>query len=332
MKLSYLNMTTTDPSWNLAAEQYVFDCLPRDRMYFMLWQNDNAIIIGKYQNALAEIDPIVVQALGIRVVRRLSGGGAVYHDLGNLNFTFISDAVSGDELDFQHFCRPIVHTLQALGIPAGVNGRNDITIEGKKCSGNAQYLREGRVMHHGTILFQSNLSIMSQALQVDPQKIQGNGIRSVRSRVTNVADHLSQKMTLQAFRANLLDHIVHEYAGEEYVLTPDDLSHIQVICQTRYSTWDWNYGFSPSCTLHKSRRVKGCGLVEAYLMIQHGLISNITFCGDFFSSADPQTLAKRFIGCRPDYEGLLSALDGVDVSRYFMGLNNAKLLDILLEN
>ena len=155
MKLSYLDLMTTDPSYNLAMEQYVFDCLPRDRMYFMLWQNDNAIIVGKYQNTISEINEQAVRERGIRVVRRLSGGGAVYHDMGNLNFTFITDAGGSSALDMKLFCAPVVRTLAALGVKAEVNGRNDITIDGKKFSGNSQYLRQGRVMHHGTIMFDS---------------------------------------------------------------------------------------------------------------------------------------------------------------------------------
>jgi lipoate-protein ligase A len=166
MKLSYLNLATTDPAWNLAAEQYVFDCLPRDRMYVMLWQNDNAIIVGKYQNTLAEINRAFVEEHGIRVVRRLSGGGAVYHDLGNLNYTFISDAGNEPTVNFRVFCEPVVQALARLGVTAEINGRNDITIDERKFSGNAQYLREGRVMHHGTILFDAKLDTVQQALQV----------------------------------------------------------------------------------------------------------------------------------------------------------------------
>ena len=189
MKLSYLDLMTTDPSYNLAMEQYVFDCLPRDRMYFMLWQNDNAIIVGKYQNTIAEINEETVRERGIRVVRRLSGGGAVYHDMGNLNFTFITDVGESNALDLKLFCEPVVRTLATLGVKAEVNGRNDITIDGKKFSGNSQYIRQGRVMHHGTIMFDSDLSVVGEALRVDPTKIQTKGIRSVRSRVTNVAEH-----------------------------------------------------------------------------------------------------------------------------------------------
>ena len=331
MKLSYLDLTTTDPSYNLAMEQYVFDCLPRDRMYFMLWQNDNAIIVGKYQNTLSEINLEAVERRGIRVVRRLSGGGAVYHDMGNLNFTFITDAASGTALDMKLFCQLVVRTLAALGVHAEVNGRNDITIDGKKFSGNSQYLRQGRVMHHGTIMFNSDLSVVSEALQVDPTKFQTKGVRSVRSRVTNVADHLDRPVSLPEFRRILLENILRENPGQPYPLTPKDLAAVEKLREERYAAWDWNYGQSPACTVLRRRRVEGCGLVEAYISVDSGLISAIAFRGDFFSAVEPEELAPRFVGRTPDQAGFAAALEGVDVSRYFAGLQNDQLIEILCQ-
>lgn len=331
MKLSYLDLTTTDPSYNLAMEQYVFDCLPRDRMYFMLWQNDNAIIVGKYQNTLSEINLEAVERRGIWVVRRLSGGGAVYHDMGNLNFTFITDAASCTALDMNLFCQPVVRTLAALGVHAEVNGRNDITIDGKKFSGNSQYLRQGRVMHHGTIMFNSDLSVVSEALQVDPTKFQTKGVRSVRSRVTNVADHLDRPVSLPEFRRILLENILRENPGQPYPLTPEDLAAVEKLREERYAAWDWNYGQSPACTVLRRRRVEGCGLVEAYISVDSGLISAIAFRGDFFSAVEPEELAPRFVGRTPDQAGFAAALEGVDVSRYFAGLQNDQLIEILCQ-
>mgnify|MGYP000461902023 CR=1 FL=1 len=320
MKLSYLDLMTTDPSYNLAMEQYVFDCLPRDRMYFMLWQNDNAIIVGKYQNTIAEINEEAVRERGICVVRRLSGGGAVYHDMGNLNFTFITDVGESNALDLKLFCEPVVRTLATLGVKAEVNGRNDITIDGKKFSGNSQYIRQGRVMHHGTIMFDSDLSVVSEALRVDPTKIQTKGIRSVRSRVTNVAEHLPEKVTLPEFRRILLENILKENPGEAYPLTQDDLAAVEKLRAERYATWDWNYGFSPACTMLRRRRVDGCGLIEAYITVEHGKIAALTFKGDFFSASEPDELAAHFVGCTPYRAGYEKALGDVDVSRYFAGL------------
>lgn len=331
MALRFLDLHTTDPAFNLAAEEYVFDSLPRDCDYCMLWQNDNAIIIGKHQNTLAEINSAFVEQHGIRVVRRLSGGGAVYHDMGNLNFTFITDAGDVEELDFHLFCQPVIRALARLGVTAEVNGRNDMTIDGKKFSGNSQYIREGRVMHHGTILFDSDLSVVSQALQVDPAKIQAKGIQSVRSRVTNVRPHLPKDASLPQFRQFLLQEIVRENGGEEYVLTAEDLAAIEALKQQRYGQWAWNYGESPACTLMKKRRFEGCGSVEVYLTVDHGLICGVSFRGDFFSAREPEELAQHLIGLRPERQAFAAVLEERNVGAYFTGLDRAQLLELLCE-
>ena len=331
MKLSYLNLRTIDPAINLATEQYVFEQLPKDRTYFMLWQNDNAIIIGKHQNALAEINMNFVKENNIQVVRRLSGGGAVYHDLGNLNFTFITDAKEQDSINFKLFCQPIVRTLEKLGVQAEISGRNDITICGQKFSGNSQYLKNGRVLHHGTILFDSDLTVVGKALQVDPAKIQAKGVKSVRSRVTNVADHLSGNIDLETFRALLLNHLLQEQPGEEYILTHDDLANIQEISNNRYATWQWNFGRSLECTTRKKMRFEGCGTVEANITVDHGIISQISFTGDFFSVLEPENLAQLFIGKQPDIDEYKIILENVDVASYFVGLTKEQFLALMTQ-
>ncbi len=328
MNLSYLDLSTTDPAYNLAAEQYVFDVLPRDRAYFMLWQNDRAIIIGKYQNTLSEINEPYVQSHGIRVVRRLSGGGAVYHDLGNLNFTFITDS-DQKRLDFRRFCLPVIRTLHTLGVEAELTGRNDITIQGQKISGNSQYLKGGRVMHHGTILFDSDLHVVAEALRVDEEKIRSKGIKSVRSRVTNVRPHLPHDVSLAEFRQMLLETILAETPGEAYTLTPEDTAAIEALRAERYATWAWNYGKSPACTICKRRRIEGCGTVEAYLDVKGGVIAALSFRGDFFSTDDPSLLAARFLGLRPNRAAYAEALRDVDVARYFTGATAQELLALL---
>ncbi|MDO4973753.1 MAG: lipoate--protein ligase [Eubacteriales bacterium] len=328
---AYLDLCTTDAAFNLAAEQYVFDSLPRERMYFLLWQNRSAVILGKYQNTLAEINMPYVQAHGIQVVRRLSGGGAVYHDLGNLNFSIITDADDSKALDLRRFCEPVVRCLDALGVRAEVNGRNDITIDGRKCSGNAQYLRGGRIMHHGTLLFDSDLEVLSRALQVDAAKIRAKGLPSVRSRVTNIRPQLSRDCTLADFRAALLGSILREYGGTAYRFTAEDLAAIETLRRERYASWDWNFGASPACTLLRRRRFEGCGTVEAHIDLKHGRIRGLRFLGDFFSAEEPEGLAKRFIGLRPEREDCAAALAGAEVSRYFLGLRDEDLLALLCE-
>ena len=212
-ELSYLLLPGFDPAFNLAAEQYVFDALPRDRSYLLLWQNDRAVIVGKYQNTLAEVNKSYVDAQGIRVVRRLSGGGAVYHDLGNINYSFITD--HEDEsvtASLEVLARPIVEALKGLGLAAEVSGRNDILISGCKVSGTAQRVGNNRILHHGTLLFKSNQEMVAGALKVDQEKFRGKGIRSVQSRIGNIADFLEGTAVrdMASFRDYLRDTLLEE--------------------------------------------------------------------------------------------------------------------------
>ena len=331
MSIYYLDLTTTDPDFNLAMEQYVFDRLPRDHSYFMLWQNDRAIIVGRYQNTAAEINAPYVEQHGIRVVRRLSGGGAVYHDMGNLNYTYIGDAKQIEKLDFALFCQPVIKTLADLGVKAELNGRNDMTIDGRKFSGNAQYRRQGRVMHHGTILFDSDLSVVANALQVDPTKFQTKGIQSTRSRVTNVREHLPQDIGLSEFRHLLLQNAAAGNAAEPYPLSQADLEAVEKLRRERYGTWAWNFGESPAYTQLNRRRFDGCGLVELFLDVDKGILRGMTLRGDFFHIADPAELAAHFIGIQADRESYKKVLETVDVSHYISGLDNERFLELLCE-
>ena len=325
--MKYLILNTTDPAYNLAAEQYVFDNLAGEG-FLMLWQNRNAIIIGKHQNTLAEINEAFVREHGIKVVRRLSGGGAVYHDLGNLNYTLIAPD-DGEGLDLGRFCRPVIRALQKLGVAAELNGRNDMTVGGQKFSGNAQYRKDGRVMHHGTILFDSDMSVLAGALQVDEEKIKAKGVKSVRSRVTNVRAHLPADMTLPQFRDAVLSSILEEAPGTEYVLTREDEAAIKAIVKERYDTWEWNYGRSPQCDLKLRRRFEGVGTVEAFLKLERGCIAKIAFRGDYFSAVDPADLESLLIGCKRSPEDLERALASTQVSRYFHGLTTAQLVELI---
>ena len=331
MKLNYLDLYTTDAAWNLAAEQYVFDALPRDRSYFMLWQNKNAVIVGKYQNTAAELNAAYIKEQGVQVVRRLSGGGAVYHDLGNLNFSFITDAGAMEKLDLSLFCRPVIRTLQKLGVPAELNGRNDMTVDGKKFSGNSQYRRQGRVLHHGTLLFSSDLEAVTRALHVDAEKLSGKGVSSVRSRVANLRDYLPPEIELPEFRALLLREMLSEAPGEEYRFSDEDLRSIESIREERYARWDWNYGLSPAAQIEKKRRVEGCGSVSVFLTTEGGRISALVFRGDFFSSREPERLSEKLIGVPLREDALSPALNGVDVGLYLQGMSREALIQILLD-
>lgn len=330
MNLHYLDLNTTDAAWNLAAEQYVFDALPRDRSYVMLWQNAKAVIVGKYQNTLSEINAEYVQANQVQVVRRLSGGGAVYHDLGNLNFSFITDAEHLGTIDLKLFCRPVIRTLRSLGLPAELNGRNDMTLDGKKFSGNSQYLRQGRVLHHGTILFDSDLDAVARALHADAEKLQSKGVPSVRSRVTNLRPYFGEEMSLPAFRSMLLEEILRDNPGEAYVFNEEDLLAIEEIKRQRYARWEWNFGVSPAGSMEKKRRVEGVGTLSAFLSTDKGRIRELSFRGDFFSTLGPEKLAERLIGIELNEEALRRALADEDPGLYLHSMTREALIRFLL--
>lgn len=328
--VEYIASASTDPRWNLALEQYAFDCLDRSRSYFMLWQNDNTIVVGKNQNTVAEINNDFVREHNILVVRRLSGGGAVYHDLGNLNFTFITDADKMDGIDLHMFCVPIVETLRSFGVQAEISGRNDITVDGKKFSGNSQYIREGRVMHHGTIMFDSDLTMVSRALQVDREKILSKGIRSVVSRVTNLRPYLPDGITLDCFRQRLLDYLSVAEPLHTLTLTPEDMRRVDAIRDARYATWEWNYGRSPAYTDRRRQRFDGCGLIEVALSVEGGHLKDIQFFGDFFGSGDTSQLSRLLRGCTYRRETVRSLLETIDLENYIHNISAAQLAGLIV--
>ena len=327
----YLESTSCNPYYNLALEEYVFEHLPQDQSYFMLWQNDNALIVGKYQNTAAEINAAYVQEHGIRVARRLSGGGAVYHDLGNLNYTFITDAGDMERLNLHAFCLPLANALHRLGVDAQVTGRNDVTIQGQKCSGSSQYLKRGRVMHHGCILFDANLSVVAGALNVPKDKIESKGVKSVRSRVTNIRPYLKADMGMEQFKQLLKQHMVTDAALEPYKMTQADIDGVERLCRERYSTWEWNYGGSPQFSIHKNRRVEGCGRIEVSMEVERGgAIAAFACHGDYFGSGDAADVAACLIGCRLEEKELQRALKDFPLEDYFNGLDRAEFIRILL--
>ena len=327
-KTKILVLKTTDPAYNLAAEQYIFDVLSEEHDFIMLWQNDRSVIIGKYQNTLAEINRAFLDENGIKVIRRLSGGGAVYHDLGNLNFTFITHKPEDQPVTMRTFCLPIVDALASIGVKAELNGRNDITVEGKKISGNSQYVRNGKIMHHGTLLFNSDLDTMEKALSVDPDKMEAKGIRSVRSRVTNISRYSS--VSPESFVDILQKHFEEEKQAEEYTLSETDTESIRKIAASRYDTWEWNYGRSKECTLLQKGRVEGCGTIEIRICLEGSRIESLSFSGDFLALSELDPLENIFSGREPSEKDYRELLNGIDVSAYIRGLKNEELLRILL--
>ena len=327
----YIESKNTNPFYNLALEQFVFDSLPRNESYFMLWQNHNSIIVGKHQNTQGEINAPFVKEKNITVARRLSGGGAVYHDLGNLNFTFITDN-NTKGIDFISFCKPIGEALLSFGVPVEFSGRNDMTINGKKFSGNAQYIKEGRVMHHGTLLFDSDLSILGSALKPGEDKIESKGVKSVESRVCNIRPFLKTDMNITDFWGGLKNYLVSSFEMKELTISDEQNTIVEKLKENVYSKWSWNYGNSPPYSLRKVRRIQGCGKIEILLDVTtNGIIEHITFNGDFFGELEPNELAKKLIGCHLEEKELKTLLDNIEINRYFHALNNNDFQTLLLE-
>lgn len=322
-----INESTT-PQFNLALEEYVLNHMDPSHPYVILWQNEPAVIIGRNQNAYAEVNMKYVKEHGIHVVRRLSGGGAVYHDLGNLNFTFIVDGEKGVVSNFEFFTRPIVRALQSLGVKAEFSGRNDITIDGKKFSGNAQYWSRNRLLHHGTILFNSDLAVVQEALNVKTDKLQAKGIKSVRSRVTNIYPYLKTPVTIEEFVEILLKFMQEEQSGPDVVLTPEQIAEVERIKEERYARWEWNFGESPECEVVKEQRFTG-GKLELHLNIREGRIADLRIYGDFFGTLPVSELAERINGRQYREADVAVALAEVDFSQYFLGITREEFLECL---
>ena len=327
----YIESESLDPRFNLAMEQYVFDEMDRSEEYFILWRNHNTIVVGKHQNTDAEINSEFVKRAGVSVVRRLSGGGAVYHDTGNLNFTFIMDAVDTEKLDLAMFCGPVVRALAEIGVQAEITGRNDIVIGGRKFSGNSQYISNGRILHHGTIMFDSDLEIVGQALGAQKEKLVPKGIPSVRSRVTNVSSHLDRPVSLEDFKKILIEQTAKSMVLKPYSLSDEDIRKIKEIKKGRYDLWEWNYGPQPEGGVVKSRRIEGCGEVTVSFNVGNGRIRDIRLGGDFFGIGDPQDISDKLSGCSTDREALTAELAGVSVGRYIHNLTNDLLVSIILD-
>lgn len=326
------NQNITDPRINLAIEEYALKYLDVDQFtYLLFYINEPSIIIGKHQNTVEEIHVDYVRENHIHVVRRLSGGGAVYHDLGNLNFSFITKDDGKSFSNFQKFTDPVIKALHKLGVQAELSGRNDILVDGKKISGNAQFSTKGRMFSHGTLMFDVKLEDVVKALNVKKEKIESKGIKSVRSRVANIKDYLTNpEMTIQEFRQFLLEHI---FAGHseipQYTLTEKDWETIYQIRNEHYGNWDWNYGESPEFNLQQSKRFP-IGTIDVRLNVgEKSIISGCKIYGDFFGIGNVSDIEERLLGVRYDRDSLEKALADIDLTLYFGKVSKEEFLDLL---
>ena len=323
----YLESHSTDPYFNLALEEYVFEQMDHSKSYFMLWQNDNTIVVGKYQNTAEEINQAFVDAHHIRVARRLSGGGAVYHDKGNLNFTFVVDQGSNPAFNFKIFVQPVVEALARFGVHAEFTGRNDLTIDGMKFSGNAQYARHGRLLHHGCIMLDSNLTSVADALRVKEAKFASKAVKSVRSRVTTINAQAPSPISMADFKGALRACAMASGELEPYALTEADVLAVQKLRDEKYATWAWNYGFSPPYDMVRERKFPA-GLVTAHLSAEGGKIKAVRLYGDFFGSGELGELESAMAGLPLDGR-LAEALEALHVEHYMSGITAAELAALL---
>lgn len=318
-----------DPMINLAIEEYCLKYLDPEETYLLFYINQPSIIIGKNQNTIEEINTKYVEDNGIKVVRRLSGGGAVYHDKGNLNFSFITKDDGDSFHNFKKFTEPVIKALEKLGVKAELSGRNDIMADGRKISGNAQFATRGRIFSHGTLLFDSEIEHVVSALNVKKEKIESKGIKSIRSRVANISELMDQKMTTEEFRKILLSYIFDTNGDvPEYKLTEKDWEKIHEISRDRYQKWEWNYGRSPEFNLQHSKRFPA-GSIDLRLEVKKGIIQDCKIFGDFFGVGDIADIEKRLIGQQYDRKTISDVLEDMDMRHYFGNVSKEDFLDLI---
>lgn len=332
MMLFIDNKGITDPRINLAIEEYAVKNLDIENTYLLFYINKPSIIIGKNQNTIEEINTEYVEKNGIQVVRRVSGGGAVYHDLGNLNFSFITKDDGNNFSDFAKFTKPVTDALQKLGVNAELSGRNDIVVEGRKISGNAQFSTRGRFFSHGTLMLDSEIENVVSALNVKKEKIESKGIKSIRSRVANIVEFLDEKITMEEFRKLILRYIFNVESIEdvpEYKLTDEDWENIHQLSKEKYQNWDWNYGKSPSFNIQHSQRIEGVGSYDVRLDVEKGEVKQCKIFGDFFGLGDVGDVENTLIGKKYERDALSVALDQVDIQHYLGKITKEQFLNLI---
>ena len=312
--MKFLTNLCTDAHWNMAFDEFALEQIRLNEPVFFLWQNAPAVIIGLNQSPYAEVNLPYLEKKGIVLARRVTGGGAVYHDLGNLNYSIV-----GPIEKMENAFEWVPQALCRLGVPAERSGRNDIMVEGRKCSGYAKRLSRDRMMVHGTLMWDVDLEELTEALKTPGSKVTAKGIASVRSRVANLKDYLPQYPTLDAFR-KAMQEVLADGDGE-YVLTAEQRAAVDRECREKFATWEWNFGHSPETT-HRGSRKFACGTVEVLYSLKDGVLTDVSFQGDFLGNRPADELAAALKGKR------LTELSALEVSAFFDGLTGAELASL----
>lgn len=325
------NKGITDPYINLAIEEYVLNNFGEKDTYLLFYINEPSIIIGRNQNSIEEINTDYVEKQGIKVVRRLSGGGAVYHDEGNLNYSFITKDDGDSFHNFAKFTEPVVKALNSINVPAELIGRNDLLIEGRKFSGNAQFSTKGRMFSHGTLMLDSNIEHIVSALNVNQAKIESKGIKSIKSRVANIAEFLEEKISIEDFKELILKSIFKVDDVKDvpkFVLSEEDWENIHKISKDRYQNWEWNYGKSPAYNVKASHKFPS-GLLDVRLDIKKGVIDNCIIYGDFFGLGNVKEVEECLIGIRHDKQTVTKVLKDIDIPYYLGKITNEEFINLI---
>ncbi|MDR6302041.1 lipoate--protein ligase [Mesonia maritima] len=323
------NEGVTNPFLNLALEEYILRNFDHGNDYLLFYVNEPSIIIGRNQNTLEEINHKYVEEKNIHVVRRISGGGAVYHDFGNLNFSFITDYDVKSLNNFRKFTEPVIKVLNKMGVPAELKGRNDIVANDKKISGNAQFSSVKRMFSHGTLLLDSDLSEVSNALNVKMSKIESKGHKSVRSRVANINEFLSEKLKVEEFRKQILKGLYEDRPNfETYKLTPEEWKGVHQLKDEKYSQWDWNYGKSPKFNIHRTKRFP-IGEIDVRIFVEKGHIENLKIYGDFFGKDPVSNIEEKLQGIRYDLASIKEALQEFEMKLYFGDISKEEFVNLI---
>jgi lipoate-protein ligase A len=311
----------------MAFDEYCLESLPIDEPVFFLWQNKPAVIVGYNQEVNTEVNLDYLKEKGIDLVRRVTGGGAVYHDLENLNYTIVGRS-EDLERDYPEYAALMMKALQALGVPATLSGRNDILVDGKKVSGFAKRVCKNRLMVHGTLMYNVDVDVLTHVLNPSTTKLQSKGIASVRSRVTNLCNYLPELSDIQAFKNRLEEILSNNYSDAEYKLSETDLAHIQQLTDEKFATWEWNYGRSPKATLVHSARL-ACGTVEIHLTLAENRIASCRFGGDFLGNLPASDVEKALTGIPYEINEIRKCLSKLEISRYFDRVSADNLLEMM---